>query len=193
MNVHSHLFPVTLQTQWISAEQYSADVYHEIAHKELLNWLLDPSSLTARLKNHCHDFRVEVLGQKISACDELEANDDIILGEQVLVREVLLFCDNKPQVFARSLLPLKSLTGEEKKLAELGEQPLGQVLFNDPNLVRKGMEVTCFKQPSSLSNLVNQLGLSDATSLWGRRSVFILRNKPIMVAEVFLPDSFAYK
>lgn len=193
MNVHSHLFPVTLQTQWTSAEQYSADVYHEIAHEKLLNWLLDPSSLTARLKTHCHDFRVEVLGQQITPCSQLEANEDITLGEQVLVREVLLFCDNKPQVFARSLLPLKSLTGEEKKLAQLGEQPLGQVLFNDPNLVRKGMEVTCFKQPSSLSNLVNQLGLFDATSLWGRRSVFVLRNKPIMVAEVFLPDSFAYK
>lgn len=186
MNHQSNLFPVSLKTQW----KHAADIS---VNTNLLNWLLDPNSLTARLKNHCSEFRVEVLGQQITQCSVDEANEDIAIGEDVLVREVLLFCDNKPHVFARSLLPLKSLTGEEKKLAELGEQPLGQVLFNDPNLVRKGMEVTCFKQPSTLSNLVNQLGLSNSTSLWGRRSVFVLRNKPIMVAEVFLPDSFAYK
>ena len=193
MNIHSHLFPVTLQTQWSSAEHFSTDTDLNTAHKKLLNWLLDSSSLTARLKSHCNDFRVEVLGQKISSCSEFEANDDIVIGEQVLVREVLLFCDNKPQVFARSLLPLSSLTGEEKKLAELGEQPLGQVLFNHPDLIRKGIEIASFNQPSSLVTLVNELGLSDTMPLWGRRSVFVLKNKPIMVAEVFLPDSFAYE
>jgi chorismate--pyruvate lyase len=29
--------------------------------------------------------------------------------------------------------------------------------------------------------------------LWGRRSVFIVENKPLMVAEVFLPQAFAYQ
>lgn len=193
MSAHSHLFPVTLQTQWTSVKNFSTHELYKTMHDELLNWLLEPSSLTARLKGHCNDFRVEVLGQKITTCSELEANDDIIVGEDVLVREVLLFCDNKPQVFARSLLPLKSLTGEEKKLAELGEQPLGQVIFNQPDLIRKGIELGAFAHPSSLSNLISNLDLYEQEPLWGRRSVFVLKNKPIMVAEVFLPDSFAYR
>lgn len=189
MSTQSHLFPVTLKTHWKSASDYSS---HEHLHERLLDWLLDPSSLTARLKKHCDEFRVEVLGQQIIRCSAAEANDDITVGEEVLVREVLLFCDNKPQVFARSLLPLKSLTGEEKKLAKLGSQSLGQVLFNDPNLIRKRIEITALASAHSLSALVSELNLSSTQPLWGRRSIFILQNKPIMVAEVFLPDSIAY-
>jgi len=189
MSAQSHLFPVSLQTQWKKASDYSS---YGSLHERLLDWLLDPSSLTARLKTHCDEFRVEVLGQQIIQCSETEANEDILAGEDVLVREVLLFCDNKPQVFARSLLPLKSLTGDEKKLAELGSQSLGQVLFNHPSLIRKRIEISLFLPSSSLSLLVNALNLSSTQSLWGRRSVFVLKNKPIMVAEVFLPDSIAY-
>lgn len=189
MSDQSHLFPVSLKTQWKNASYYSS---HESLHERLLDWLLDPSSLTARLKIHCDEFRVEVLGQQIIQCSKAEANEDISAGEEVLLREVLLFCDNKPQVFARSLLPLRSLTGEEQKLAELGEKSLGQVLFNHPDLIRKHIEIALFLPESSLSLLVNELNLSFTQSLWGRRSVFVLKNKPIMVAEVFLPDSVAY-
>jgi chorismate--pyruvate lyase len=185
MSYQSHLFPVSLKTQWKTPS-------NNLINKQLLDWLLDPSSLTARLKKHCNEFRVEVLGQQITQCSASEANDDVLAGEDVLVREVLLFCDNKPQVFARSLLPLKSLTGEEKQLAELGEQSLGQVLFNNPNLVRKCIEIASFDKTSSVSLLVKSLALNEQALLWGRRSVFVLQNKPIMVAEVFLPDSFAY-
>ncbi len=186
MNHQSNLFPVSLKTQW----KHAADIS---VNTNLLNWLLDPNSLTARLKNHCSEFRVEVLGQQITQCSVDEANEDIAIGEDVLVREVLLFCDNKPHVFARSLLPLKSLTGEEKKLAELGDQPLGQVLFNNPCLIRKCIEVSSFNENSTISPLVKSLALNNTTLLWGRRSVFVLQNKPIMVAEVFLPGAIAYK
>jgi len=189
MNAQSSLFPISLFAQW---QQVSDKVTHESLHAGLLNWLFDPSSLTARLKTCCDEFRVEVLGQQIIQCSEQEANEDIVAGEDVLVREVLLFCDNKPQVFARSLLPLRSLTGEEKKLAELGSQSLGQVLFNHPELIRKKIEIAEFFPASSLSVLVNALQLPFTQSLWGRRSVFMLKNKPIMVAEVFLPESVAY-
>jgi len=186
MNHQSNLFPVSLKTQW----KHAADI---CVNDNLVNWLLDPNSLTARLKNHCNEFRVEVLGQKITQCSVDEANEDIAIGEDVLVREVLLFCDNKPHVFARSLLPLKSLTGKEKKLAELGDQPLGQVLFNNPNLIRKCIEVSSFNENSTIAPLVKSLSLNNTRLLWGRRSVFVLQSKPIMVAEVFLPDAIAYK
>ena len=103
MTTEHSLFPVQMITSWQSPDSV-------IIANGLRDWLLDPSSLTARLKNHCQHFRVEVIGQKIEACSADEANGDILTGEQVLVREVLLYCDELPQVFARSLLPLRSLT-----------------------------------------------------------------------------------
>lgn len=190
MNLQS-LFPVTLSSRWLDAKNVALP-------ENLKRWLLDPNSLTARLKSHCQQFRVELLGQHIESCQENEAVALIPQGEQVLVREVLLFCDDKPQVFARSLLPLSSLTGDEQALANLGTQSLGQVLFNNPSLQRQTIEIAAFDSHSAVVKMAEQLALTtdsktDDGNLWGRRSIFVLEGKPLMVAEVFLPGAFAYQ
>lgn len=194
MNFQS-LFPVTLSSHWRDAQGC-------FLPENLKSWLLDPNSLTARLKSHCHQFRVELLGQRIEICQKNEAVDLIPVGDKILVREVLLFCDEKPQVFARSLLPLSSLTGAEQVLANLGTQSLGQVLFNNPSLERQTIEVAEFDTAHPVGKLAKQLQLpsqksselsSSPENLWGRRSIFVLENKPLMVAEVFLPGAFAYQ
>ena len=178
-------FPVTLAAKW----QTQAE---KPLNNQLNDWLYDASSLTARLKKCCSNFRVEVIGQRIETCSTEEAHSLIKAGEQVLVREVLLYCDEQPQVFARSLLPLNSLTGDEQKLAHLGTQPLGQVLFNNPNLERQSIRVASFDISTNVGKLCKHLALPFKDALWGRRSLFVLNNKPIMVAEVFLPNAFAY-
>ena len=186
MNQSHPLFPVTINTTWQSPVGISLN-------DNLLSWLLDPSSLTTRLSQRCERFRVEVLGQEIQACSIEESTSDILPSEQVLVREVLLYCDDVPQVFARSLLPLKSLTGEEQQLAHLGNQSLGQVLFSNKNLYRKSIEISAFSPSSEVSKLARHLELPSQTQLWGRRSTFMLHDKPLMVAEIFLPNAFAYQ
>ncbi|GHF99801.1 chorismate--pyruvate lyase family protein [Thalassotalea marina] len=180
------LFPVGMQANWCSEGALALA-------PQLKDWLLDPGSLTARLSNLSKSFRVQVLGQSVQHCTIEESNQDIPPGEPVLVREVLLLCNDVPQVFARSLLPLASLTGEQQQLATLGSQSLGQVLFNHANLKRKRIEVASFDSQSSVTQLAKELKLSIEHNLWGRRSVFIIDDKPLMVAEVFLPDSFAYQ
>lgn len=185
MNLQS-LFPITLSSHWRDANTCSLTDY-------LQSWLLDPNSLTSRLKSHCQQFRVELLGQQVEPCQANESFSGIEVGEKVLVREVLLYCDEKPQVFARSLLPLSSLTGKEQVLANLGTQSLGQVLFNNPSLRRQAIEVAEFDGNSAVGKLAAHLSLKFEYNLWGRRSIFVLEDKPLMVAEVFLPDSFAYQ
>ncbi|PKG84947.1 chorismate--pyruvate lyase [Colwellia sp. 75C3] len=195
-------FPVTLTGQWQSENDENTSLLSEI----LKDWLLDEGSLTARLKSNCENFQVKVIGEQQQLCSETEACNHIKAGEPILVREVILYCDNVPQVFARSLLPLASLTGKEQVLAHLGEQPLGQVLFNNPSLQRLQLELSIFPSDSSVAILATKLGAkcsNDNSSinvpvtpkevLWGRRSIFMLDNKPLMVAEVFLPDAFAYQ
>ena len=180
------LFPITLPNHWQNSDSC-------VLPEHLHSWLLDPDSLTARLKTHCQQFRVELLGQKIESCQPHEAVADIPAGEKVLVREVLLYCDDNPQVFARSLLPLSSLTGDEQVLANLGTKSLGQVLFSHPALERKTIEVASFDDNSSVGELAKKLTLDIRHSLWGRRSIFVLDDKPLMVAEVFLPNAYAYQ
>lgn len=182
----SKYFPVGLQAQW----QFNID----IASPTLADWLLDSNSLTSRLVANCEHFRVELLGQKIISCPATESCSAIQKGEQVLVREVLLICDEVPHVFARSLLPLASLTGEQKHLATLGEQPLGQAIFNNPSLRRAQIEIATFDHNSAVGQLSQQFVSSPLPPflLWGRRSLFYIDAKPLSVAEVFLPASNAY-
>lgn len=185
MTAITSLFPVQLHTQWCKPS--SIEIEPIIA-----DWLLDPGSLTARLKSHCRNFQVRVLGQRIEACSQEDACEIITSGSQVLVREVILYCDDSPQVFARSLLPITSLTGEEKALADLGEQPLGQFIFSRPNLVRTAIEVGQFDKNSTVAGLAKTLNSQPKDNLWGRRSLFHLEKKPLVVAEVFLPNALAY-
>ncbi|WP_019029690.1 chorismate--pyruvate lyase family protein [Colwellia piezophila] len=182
-------FPITLAGQWQSPD----DEGLSLLSARLTSWLLDEGSLTARLKSHCTNFRVKVVGEQQQLCSAQEACNIIKVGEPILVREVILYCDNIPQVFARSLLPLATLTGKEQALANLGEQPLGQVLFNNPSLQRQRLELSSFGCDSSVAALAAQLTDLPTQELWGRRSIFILENKPLMVAEVFLPNAFAYQ
>jgi len=186
MKQTSILFPVTMSGKWLlpQKDQFST---------HLGDWLLDKSSLTARLKQYCQHFRVELLGQRIESCHESEAHGCIVAGEKVLVREVLLYCNDQPQVFARSLLPLSSLTGAEQQLANLGTQSLGQIIFNNPSLIRESIEVSVFDKESVVAKLAKSLRMTVQYPLWGRRSIFMLEHKPFMVAEVFLPNAFAYQ
>lgn len=186
MSNNHPLFPVTMDTIW-------QQDHHFQLSQTLRSWLIEPDSLTARLKAHSKTFVVQVLGQSIMACRPQEANSDIEAGEDVLVREVLLLCDGIPHVFARSLLPLNSLTGEQEKLAHLGEQSLGQVLFNHPELIRKNIEVANFNDNKAINALIQELKLDQIKDIWGRRSVFVIDNKPMVVAEVFLPNAHAYQ
>ncbi len=144
---------------------------------QMHSWLLDRDSLTKRIIEHCssqkNKFRVEVLKQGKNLPN---VSDMLALGmntrQWVYTREVLLYCGNTPVVYAKTVIPLQTLTGEQRKLAFLGKRPLGAYLFSQPNLLRTPIEIAqCWHQ--------NQ-------QLWARRSAFYLENKPLLVYEVFL-------
>lgn len=103
------------------------------------------------------------------------------------VREVILWGENRPWVFARSIIPEALCSGD---LANLGNQPLGKVIFNDPRFIRLPFQVGKLLQPDSL---LQDLDIQAVAELWGRRSVFHFEQTEMMVAEIFLPDAPAYR
>ena len=154
--------------------------------KRWRHWLLDRGSLTQRLvAASAGQFRVRILTQGIAKPRRTEAKALGIPHQQLaVVREVILYGSDQPWVYARSVLPLSSLTGRLARLRKLDERPLGALLFADPSMRRDKLELARV-QPAKVA-LPQELGIFD-TSLWGRRSVFYIADKPLLVSEIFLP------
>ena len=142
----------------------------------LAPWILEPASLTARLKRHCDKFRVQVLNEQRATLPAFL--QPLLPGtERAQLREVILWCDGKPCVYGQSWLPEQTIK-TLRPLADMGERPLGDYIFQQPGLQRGSIEVTQL-----------QLTLPDTLTAqcYTRRSVFKLNDLPLLVAEAFLP------
>ena len=102
-----------------------------------------------------------------------------------LVRQVLLCSDEKPLVYARTVIPSTTIQGAQRRYANMGNRPLGAMLFADRTMRREEVEVGVL--PANHAAL--QYSKYDGP-VWGRRSVFRVSNKPLLVAEYFLPELF---
>ena len=158
--------------------------------RDLSGWLLDTASLTLRLQRLCPGrFQVRVLSQAWGTprIDEARALD-MRPGRLAIIRQVHLLCDGQPRVYARTVIPVTSLRGKLKRLAHLGTRPLGGLLFADPGMQRGGVELARIGRGQSLYQAATCHLRQHPEAIWGRRSVFRLSGRPLLVSEVFLPD-----
>ena len=150
-------------------------------------WLIDNGSLTRKLVALSKDqFEVQVLRQEVATPGAAEANA-LKMTQQtpVMIREVVLKGRGRPGVFARSILPMTTMTGRLAGLRTLSNQPLGELLFQDPSMTREPLEAACL--PARILSVPAALAAGDEP-LWARRSVFFLDQKPLLVSEVFLSE-----
>lgn len=151
-------------------------------------WLINRGSLTRQIESRCHSYAVKNVQQRY---DKANLDEIFSMGlhpdAMVLLREVNLFCGNTPLVFAHSVLPLGSLQGEWHGLAKLGSKPLGRALFADPRIKRTPLEYKKLRRHHALYQRACRIIDHSPVHLWARRSIFSLRQKKIMVTEVFLP------
>jgi chorismate--pyruvate lyase len=108
--------------------------------------------------------------------------------EMAIVRQVLLLCDGNPWVYARTVIPVTSLRGKLQRLAGLGTRPLGGVLFADPGMRRGIVELAELLPGHAVYAAATGHMRQRPAAIWGRRSVFRMSGKPLLVSEIFLPD-----
>ena len=157
--------------------------------QDLSGWLLDTASLTLRLQRLCPGkFQVRVLSQAWGAPRIDEARVlEMKPGRLAIIRQVQLLCDGQPRVYARTVIPVTSLRGKLQRLAHLGTRPLGGMLFADPGMQRGVVELARISRGQSLYQAATRHLRQRPAAIWGRRSVFRLSGRPLLVSEVFLP------
>ena len=156
--------------------------------ESMREWLTGAGSLVTRLRNHgVGPVRVTQL-RETWACPWQDERTQLNIANRrcAFIREILIGEEGRPYIFARTIFPMDTLTGAERRLAKLGTRTLGSVLFKDPTLTRSSFEITCLQPGTTWYQHIQQYHPVDNSPLWARRSIFTIKEKPLLVTEVFL-------
>lgn len=159
--------------------------------RALRAWLQSDGSLSRRLAQAFGRFEVQVLAQGAAPAhaDELRvlrrAGRARPSWPRCHVREVMLWGDGQPLVYARTVLPAVQSQLAWRALRGLGCRPLADLLFGlrAAHCTRLG---SVRMAPLHARRLGQDLGWT-GSPLWCRRSVFTRRGMPLLITEWFAP------
>jgi chorismate--pyruvate lyase len=152
-------------------------------------WLHDHGSLTQRIQQRCDFFAVR---QMRSGLARVAQDESALLGVAphrfAYTREVFLYANHQPVVFAHSVCATQSIRGAWRAVAGLGNRPLGALLFAHPLVQRLPLHYQALRASHPLYRQAVTVLNHPPAKLWARRSLFYLHNAPLLVTEVFLPE-----
>ena len=143
----------------------------EVQNKEILSWLNEPGSITSRIKSFSN-FRLKLLRDGPGEVDTFE--DDLVISnyDENNIREVVLYSDEEPLIYAKSIIPLETIRLGLGILGNLKENPLGDILFSNPEIKKKYMLFAKFE--------------SNKKIFCGRKGIYTVKGYPFSVCEIFL-------
>lgn len=157
------------------------------AETELMSWLRDHGSLTRRIVQRCERFSLRNVKDGLA---RISLDESALLGiaprQLAWSREVFLCADDQPVVFAHSACA--GLRGAWQSVRNLGNKPLGAVLFSHPLISRQPLHYRALNAHHPLYRRAAGVLYDPPGRLWARRSLFYLHNEPLLVTEVFLPS-----
>ena len=159
------------QLKW----QQDNNVTRNKIDQSIKQMLTTKGSLTKELSKLGSTFSVKVINQQLAL--PLFHEQQILnrpLNRQAIIRQVELCIDDTTVVFARSILPLSLIKKTQTGLANLGQKPLGHLLF------KKG-EMRVSKRQFAEMNLQGK-------RIYARRTPYQYMGSTILVSEYFLPN-----
>ena len=152
---------------------------------KLKYWLLDMKSLSYRIRNIA---KLEIIPVEIRGSN-IFVNEKKIFGniksEHLYLREVLIYADKLPIMYARTILPSKYLRGFWHKIKNLNNKPLADIVFERRMIRRSRFK---FKKPSindNFSKRIKMFDLKNTKILATRQSTFKNKNEKVLLTEVF--------
>ena len=182
MSTKSFLF--IREPLWLENRQ---GLRHKIP-ENVQSWTYESGSLTQRLRNfYGNGVAVKILLQRWHK-PFLSESRLLKLPEHrySLTREVLLHVNGKPLILARTIIPATTIKTAKSNLSKLGNRPLGEVIFSYPKLERIAMDVTLIDPATWKQRAIAEAGIDQP--IWGRRTVYAIAHKQMLVNEFFLPE-----
>ena len=153
-------------TSWMPGTKFL-----KVENNEILSWLNEPGSITSRIKSFS-DFKLKLLRDGPGEVDAAE--DDLIISnyKENNIREVLLYSDEAPLIYAKSIIPLETIRLGLGVLGNLKENPLGDILFSNREIKKEYMLFSKFE--------------SNKKIFYGRKGIYTVKGFPFSVCEIFL-------
>ena len=118
---------------------------------DLAPWLRDRGSLTQRIQQRCTRFAVDKVRTGLA---RIALDESALLGiapqQLAYSREVFLYADDQPVVFAHSALAPEHLRSAWSAVRTLGNKPLGALLFAHPLVERKPLHYKALRNTHPL-------------------------------------------
>ena len=140
--------------------------------QNILEWLNEEGSITAKISSDSK-FKLKILSDDIGNAEDEEYLALNIPSQKVRIREVILYGDSEPLVYARSIIPNQTSSKGYPGLGSIGSKPLGDLLFQSELFIKTHREFAQFQTPYK-------------EVVWGRRTHYLVRGYPLSVMEVFL-------
>lgn len=106
------------------------------------------------------------------------------------IREITMGTEKKDWLFARTVIPIRTLRGKATRLKKMGSTPLGKILFGSLKAERVQMKLDIvFASEVGLE----QWDILSDFPLWQRSSLFELETGPLLITEILLPDCPIYE
>ena len=148
----------------------------QVSDQNILSWLLEEESITRRISSKAA-FRLQILFDSLGLADEEEYTFLNLEESPIRIREVRLYGDEEPLVFARSVIPELTSRKGFPGLGTLGSSPLGDLLFQSDDFIQTKRWFAPFH------NVEKKV-------VWGRLTRYKVQGYPLIVMEVFLlPDN----
>ncbi|WP_105903026.1 chorismate lyase [Vibrio gangliei] len=176
---YSSYFSYFSGLDWQHAAEFSFSEQHDP------QWLQEQGSLSQLFSQQCQRLVAEVVRNQLVPVHELTDFQKSMLFEHscddqdCLVRDVILAADGEPWLLGSTIIPRSSLSDEQFDLSQIGEKPLGLTVFQAQQVARDQLHLGTVDSP------LGQLA-ARSSRLW-------MNNKPMLVAELFLPPSPIYR
>ena len=152
------------------------------------SWTYEAGSLTQRLRDYYGNaIAVSILFHQWRKPFLSERNQlHLPQSRYGLTREVILHTNGKPLLLARTIIPEETIKVAHRNLAHLGTRPLGEVIFSYPDLERITMDLVLIRPTTWTPPAQEKANITQP--IWGRRTVYAIQKRPMLVSEFFLPE-----
>ncbi len=163
---------------------------------QVLTWLRSQSSITDKLKVLAKKTRLEVLTHTWEVTDDWDQTTlSLPANTDVLHREIVMWGDNTPCWYARTILPHAAYHAEKALFDCLKHQALGELIHPHPDINRDDIKLYAMHPHMQEYNYLTR-HLKDTAPkhcLWGRVSTFTIRKQfDFYLLEIMLPGILRY-